>query len=185
MPSEYKILLVGTMGAGKTTAIAAVSETPPISTDVTNSARHDYDKATTTVAMDYGEVSLPAGDMLRLYGTPGQARFAFMWQILAQGALGVVFLVDNSRPDPCEDLRTFVDAFGDTLQDATAVVGIGRTEMHPTPSLDAYYALLATRNLSMPVFAVDVRKRCDVLLLLDVLFHQIEASLQLDAEAAR
>jgi signal recognition particle receptor subunit beta len=134
MPSEYKILLVGTMGAGNTTAIAAVSETPPISTDVTNSARHDYDKATTTVAMDYGEVSLPAGD---------------------------------------------------TLQDATAVVGIGRTETHPTLSLDAYYALLATRNLSMPVFVIDVRKRCDVLLLLDVLFHQIEAAVQLDAEAAR
>jgi signal recognition particle receptor subunit beta len=184
MPSEYKILLVGTMGAGKTTAIAAVSDAPPISTDVANTARHDYDKATTTVAMDYGEVALPTGDTLRLYGTPGQARFAFMWQILATGALGVVFLVDNSRPDPCEDLRTFVDAFGETLRTATAVVGVGRTEAHPVPSLDAYYALLAERQLSMPVFAVDVRNRGDVLLLLDVLFHQIEAAVHLGQEAA-
>jgi signal recognition particle receptor subunit beta len=185
MPHEYKVLLVGTMGAGKTTAIAAVSDAPPISTDVDNTARHDFDKATTTVAMDYGEVSLATGDRLRLYGTPGQERFAFMWQILARGALGLVFLVDNSRPDPCADLRTFLDAFGPTLRDATAVVGIGRTERHPTPPLDAYHALVAERGLSLPVFAVDVRKRGDVLLLLDVLFHQIEASLQLDAEATR
>ena len=108
-----------------------------------------------------------------------------MWQILAQGALGVVFLVDNSRPDPCADLRTFLDAFGDALREATAVVGIGRTESHPHPALDDYYAVLAERQLTLPIFAVDVRKRGDVLLLLDVLFHQIEATLQLDVEAAR
>jgi uncharacterized protein len=185
MRQEYKVLLVGTMGAGKTTAIAAVSETPPVSTDVSNSARHDFDKATTTVAMDYGEVSLADGDKLRLYGTPGQARFGFMWPILAQGALGLVFLVDNSRPDPCADLGAFLDAFGPTLGDATAVIGIGRTETHPVPTLDAYHALLAARELSLPVFAVDVRRRGDVLLLLDVLFHQIEAGLPIDAGGVR
>jgi len=185
MPSEYKILLVGTMGAGKTTAIAAVSDRPPISTDVMNTARHDFDKATTTVAMDYGEVSLPGGDTLRLYGTPGQERFAFMWTILARSALGIVFLIDNSRPDPCADLRMFLDAFGDTLRDATAVIGVGRTETHPKPALDAYHAVLRDRQLSLPVFAVDVRKRGDVLLMLDVLFHQIEALVPVNVEKPR
>jgi hypothetical protein len=97
---EYKLIFTGTMGAGKTTAITSISEIPPVSTDVQRSEAGDDAKLTTTAALDYGEVTLPRGDMLRLYGTPGQARFDFMWRILSEGALGVVVLVDNRRPDP-------------------------------------------------------------------------------------
>jgi uncharacterized protein len=182
MPREHKVVFVGSMGAGKTTAIRNVSDTAPVSTEVDNSARHESAKATTTVAMDYGEVALGDGDTLRLYGTPGQARFQFMWQILGRGALGFVFLVDNSRPDPRQDLRDYLDAFSDLLKDGVAVIGIGRTETHPTPDLDAYYDLLASRDCQVPAFAVDVRRREDVLLLLDTLFHQIEAAAPVDVD---
>jgi signal recognition particle receptor subunit beta len=179
MPKEYKVLFVGSMGAGKTTAIATISEIPPVSTEAENSAREEFDKATTTVALDYGEISLPDGDKLRLYGAPGQTRFEFMWHILSRGALGIVFLVDNSRPDPCGDLRAFLQAFAGSIGDAAtaAVVGVGRTETHASPSLDDHYRVLEELSLSLPVFAVDVREREDVLLMLDVLFHQIEATL--------
>ena len=68
---EYKLIFTGTMGAGKTTAIAAISEIAPVSTDVRRSEAGDDTKVTTTAALDYGEVTLPRGDMLRLYGTPG------------------------------------------------------------------------------------------------------------------
>ena len=182
MPREHKIVFVGSMGAGKTTAIRNVSDTTPVSTDVENTARHEFQKATTTVAMDYGEVALGDGDTLRLYGTPGQTRFDFMWRILGRDALGFVFLVDNSRPDPCQDLRDYLDAFADLLKDGVAVIGVGRTETHPTPALDAYYDLLAARDCQVPTFAVDVRRREDVLLLLDTLFHQIEAMTPTDLE---
>ena len=84
--NEYKILITGTMGAGKTTAIAAISEVPPIMTDVQNNDTSNS-KLTTTVGLDYGELSLDGGDKLRIYGTPGQERFAFMWKVLAKGAL--------------------------------------------------------------------------------------------------
>lgn len=186
MPREHKIVFVGSMGSGKTTAIRNVSDTAPVSTEVDNSARHEFAKATTTVAMDYGEVALSDGDVLRLYGTPGQTRFEFMWRILGRGALGFVFLVDNSRPDPCQDLKDYLDAFDDLLKDGVAVIGIGRTETHPAPALDAYYELLAARHSHVPAFAVDVRRRDDVLLLLDTLFHQIEAAApaDVDVEAA-
>jgi signal recognition particle receptor subunit beta len=176
MATEYKIVFVGSMGSGKTTAIRNISDSAPVSTDVDNSARAEFDKATTTVAMDYGEVALPGGDVLRLYGTPGQARFDFMWKILGRGALGFVFLVDNSRPDPSQDLKDYLGAFDDVLREAVAVIGVGRTETHPTPPLDTYRELLGARRLHVPMFAVDVRKREDVLLLLDTLFHQIEAA---------
>ncbi len=88
-------------GAGKTTAIRAISEIPSRPhRRLTTAIASSHEKATTTAALDYGEVTLSVGDKLRLYGTPVQLRFDFMWQILAESALGVVLLVDNSRPIP-------------------------------------------------------------------------------------
>jgi uncharacterized protein len=183
MAHAYKLLFVGSMGAGKTTAISRVSDVPPISTDVANSSRGEHEKAMTTVALDYGQCDLPDGNKLLLYGVPGQSRFQFMWRIVARGVVGLVFLVDNSRPDPCADLRGFLDEFAELLQHTVAVVGVGRMPEHPSPPMDAYYTLLQEYGLMLPVFAVDVREREDVLLLLDCLFHQIEA-ISPDVESA-
>lgn len=174
---EYKLVFTGTMGAGKTTAIAAISEIPPVSTDVRRSeAAQGEQKSMTTTALDYGEVTLPHGDVLRLYGTPGQARFEFMWRILSEGALGVVVLVDNRRPDPLADLREYLSAFRDIVAGSRAVVGVGHSETHPQPDLDAYYLAVEELGLHAPVVCVDVRRQEDVLLLLDILFNQIEAA---------
>ncbi len=181
MPREYKLIFTGSMGAGKTTAIAAISEIAPVSTDVQNSDLATSNKATTTTALDYGEVTLEGGDKLRLYGTPGQARFDFMWKILGVGALGVVILVDNSRPDPIADLREYLHAFTEMARESRAVIGIGRTDSHDHPAIDDYHAAIESFGLTIPVLSVDVRRREDVLLLLDILFHQIEA---LDASQA-
>lgn len=174
-PREYKLLFTGSMGAGKTTAIAAISQVPPVRTDVANTDLGTFDKTTTTAAMDYGELTLEGGDRLRLYGTPGQARFDFMWKILGRGALGVVVLVDNSRPDPLDDLRTYLGAFADVARGARAVVGIGRAESHPSPDIAQFHAVAESLGLQVPILSVDVRRREDVLLLLDILFHQVEA----------
>jgi uncharacterized protein len=173
---EYKLIFTGTMGAGKTTAIGAISEIEPVSTDVQRSEAGDDVKIRTTAALDYGEVTLPHGDRLRLYGTPGQARFDFMWKILSEGALGVVVLVDNRRPDPLADLREYLNAFRAVVAGSRAVVGVGRLDSHPVPDLDGYYEVAAELGLSVPIVSVDVRRRGDVLLLLDILFHQIEAA---------
>jgi uncharacterized protein len=173
---EYKLIFTGTMGAGKTTAITAISEIAPVSTDVQRSEAGSDTKVTTTAALDYGEVTLPRGDVLRLYGTPGQARFDFMWKILSEGALGVVVLVDNRRPDPLADLREYLTAFRDVVAGSRAVVGVGRCDTHPIPDLDAYHDVAAGMGLSAPIVSVDVRRREDVLLLLDILFNQIEAA---------
>ena len=175
---EYKLIFTGSMGAGKTTAIAAVSEIEPCRTDVVNNDRSRHAKATTTAALDYGEVTLAGGDKLRLYGTPGQSRFDFMWKILGQGSLGVIILVDNSRPDPLADLRDYAHAFGDALAESRAVVGVGRRESHPSPGIEEYHDTVNGLGYEAPILSIDVRKRGDVLMLLDVLFHQIEAAEQ-------
>ena len=170
---EYKIVFAGVTGAGKTTAIGAVSEIDPVRTDVRN---HDPSvaKEFTTVGLDYGEIALDGGDRLRLYGTPGQIRFEFMWRIVSQGALGLVILVDNSQDGAMAALDTYVEGFSTLIERTACVVGVGRSESHPEPGLDDYAARLAQRGVVCPVVPVDVRHRSDVLMLLDLLLTQLE-----------
>lgn len=173
---ELKIVFTGTPGAGKTTAIAALSDVEPITTDVDNSDP-SLNKALTTVGLDYGHVDLDDGVRIKLFGTPGQQRFDFMWHILAANALGLVILIDNSRPDPLDDLRLYLDTFGKRLDEMNCVIGIGRTLECPLPTLDEFADTLAERDWAFPVLAVDVRKRDDVLQLIDAVIAQAEARL--------
>lgn len=173
-PREIKILITGPMGSGKTTALAAVSSVTPIKTEATNSDLAQHSKTHTTVALDYGEVALAGGERLRLYGTPGQRRFNVMWQILAKGALGVVILLDMTRPDPIGDLKDYFADFQSVIRESSCVIGIGRSQENAILSSADISAACIELGVTLPVFAVDVRRRDDVLLLLEALFSQIE-----------
>ncbi|EPR2967475.1 GTP-binding protein [Raoultella ornithinolytica] len=111
MMKDYKVILVGRSGSGKTTAIRSVSEINVVSTDVLASDRVDSEKETTTVGFDYGELTIPGGqNRMRLYGTPGQERFTFMRDILERGSVGILLLADNHRPDPLAETRSWLRA---------------------------------------------------------------------------
>jgi signal recognition particle receptor subunit beta len=174
MSTELKIVFTGPMGAGKTTAIRAISDSAPVSTDVNNHDQKSFAKESTTVALDYGELSLDNGMSVRLYGTPGQGRFAFMWEIIGRGALGVILLLDASSPAALNDLRTFVEAFRRTTPDQPFVVGVGRLPDEQASKIDEYSRLLESIGVIAPVYAVDVRLREDVLLLIETLLCILE-----------
>lgn len=173
---DLKVVFTGPMGAGKTTAIRAICEGEALSTDVPVSGVEALQsgKTMTTVGLDYGECHVEGQWMLKLFGTPGQERFRFMWDILGAGAFGVVVLADNSQPDPVGEVERYLGAFAKHVPKRRMVVGVGRMGSHATPTIDAYCNRLAALGFQVPVLEVDVRRSADVRLLLSVLVSMAE-----------
>lgn len=119
-----KIGIAGTVGAGKTTFVRAISEIEVVDTERIASDETALMKSTTTVAMDFGRLTLNSGQILHLYGTPGQFRFDFMWDIIIPNVHGYVFLVDTSRP---QDFRASRRLFNYMKQKTQSPLIIGLT----------------------------------------------------------
>ncbi len=98
---KAKILITGTFNAGKTTFIQSISEIDPVYTDKKMMETGEF----TTVAMDFGRITVDEDLSLYLFGTPGQERFDFMWEILKEDIIGFVLLVDSTRPEVDTTLR--------------------------------------------------------------------------------
>lgn len=175
--AEHVILFAGPMGAGKTTAINSLSEIATVSTEAANSERHIADKATTTVALDYGEITLDADDKVRLYGTPGQRRFDFMWTILKERARGLILLVNNDAADPIAEALGYLADFAELHDRGGIVVGVSRSDVVHGPTRAEYVdALTSARpDLVVPVFTVDPRDGDQMRTVLMTLIANIES----------
>ena len=171
---ESKIIFTGPVGVGKTTAIAAISDEPPIQTDARASDMTLARKANTTVAMDYGVIRLDELTKVHLYGTPGQERFDFMWEILSQGSIGLILMLDNTRSNPLKDLQFFMEAFADLIAMAPMVIGVSKMDLQSKPHLDVYREYMNSNNINAPVFEVDAREESDVKNLVMALLFSID-----------
>jgi len=125
--TALKIVVTGPFAAGKTTLIRTISEITVLSTEkaITDATRSR--KSDTTVAMDFGRIRIDRDLVLYLFGTPGQERFDFMWEILGEGMLGYVLLLDASRQDSLPEAAAILEAFRGMAR-VPFVVGLNRAE---------------------------------------------------------
>lgn len=172
---EQKIIFAGPVGAGKTTAIASISDIPVVSTERTATDEVAQRKSHTTVAMDYGLLKLDDGIRVHLYGAPGQQRFDFMWDILTEGGIGLIIMLDYKRDNVLGDLKHFLDAFEKFIRKAKGAVAIGitRGDLIRNPDIEPLRQHVVERGLNIPIFEVDARKSEDVRLLLLALLSNL------------
>ena len=106
-----KIVVTGPFASGKTELIQTISEIEVVATDRTITRESERIKSQTTVAMDFGRITIDEELILYLFGTPGQKRFDFMWEILSEGMLGFVVMIDSTRPETFREARRILDTF--------------------------------------------------------------------------
>lgn len=182
--ANYKIIFTGPVGAGKSTAIDSLSDVPPITTDEAATDMTVKRKPSTTVALDYGIMRLGGGQRVHLYGTPGQERFDFMWEILTEGGIGLVLLLDGARPSPEQDMHFFLEAFKDYIALTGLSIGVTRLDLAENPALTLknLHEQLGSTGLNPPVFEVDARSKRDVRTLVKAMLYAVDPELS-DATA--
>ncbi|WP_312708504.1 GTPase [Stenotrophomonas sp.] len=164
-----KLVFVGVMGAGKTTAVRAISDVEPVSTEMPLSEHSSADKTETTVAMDYSSIALDDGELLHVYGVPGQRYLDFMWPLVADGALGVVVLVSAGTPDAVQTTLGLLQDFARIAPQASLAVGVTRTDDHPGFLLPEFRDALFAAGMHLPVLRVDARSATQVTFLVKAL----------------
>ena len=106
-----KMVITGPFNSGKTEFIQTVSEIDVVATERQITSEAEKIKDTTTVAMDFGRITVDEDLVLYLFGTPGQKRFDFMWEILSEGMLGFIVMVDSTRPETFREARSILETF--------------------------------------------------------------------------
>ncbi len=158
---SFKIVVTGPFSAGKTTFIKTISEIAIVSTERSISDHTRSVKQETTVAMDFGRITISKDIVLYLFGTPGQERFDFMWQILSEGMLGYIIMVDASRDETFAEARRILEFFA-TLSDTPYVIGARSIPENDKDSIIEKIRKELNMDGEIQIIACDAKEKEDV-----------------------
>ncbi|PPU78408.1 MULTISPECIES: GTP-binding protein [Xanthomonas] len=157
-----KLVFVGGMGAGKTTAVRAISDVEPVSTEMPLSQDAYGDKTYTTVALDYSSIELEDGELLHVYGVPGQKYLDFMWPLVCDGALGVIVLANARDPQMPAATLALLHEFAQIAPQASLAVGVTMTDEVEHFLLPPFRDALVAAGFRIPVMRVDARSATQI-----------------------
>ena len=176
---KIKIVIAGPFAAGKTEFIKTVSEIEPVTTErkITHTKEKEK-KESTTVAMDFGKIKIDDEHELYLFGTPGQIRFNFMWDILGKGALGVVILVDSTDPSSFHEARKIINFFQSRFPIPMVVAANKQDLPNAWSPKDVATALDIYEEEGIPVIGISAKNKEDVKKTLLLLLELIKSNLE-------
>ncbi len=166
-----KVLVSGPFATGKTQFIATASEVEPLQTEVTTFQEIESLKASTTVALDFGRLVLASGQTVFLFGTPGQPRFEFMWDILSHGMQGLLFLVDATAQAHLDEARGMLDYFRKRHQ--VPIVVCANKQDLPGAQSPATLRVALQLPDSIPFLPLCAMEKASTHQAIEVLVHQI------------
>jgi signal recognition particle receptor subunit beta len=182
-------LFTGSVCSGKTTAIKSLSDIETVDTDTSVSDSAIRRKRKTTIAMDYGILDLKEDSRLHLYGTPGQERFKFMWELmmsdLVHDAEGLVLLVDNTRADPFKDIQFYIEEFRDFIVRRRLIIAVTHSDEQEFPDHHFYMNRLKEMGLFTTVLFIDARDPSSVLEVIKELLDHKEKGIDWEAMGER
>lgn len=161
-----KMVITGPFSSGKTEFIKTISEIDVVSTERKITSDAERIKKETTVAMDFGRITVDEDLVLYLFGTPGQKRFDFMWEILSEGMLGFIVLVDSVRPETFREARRILDVFSGYGASTPYIVAANKQDLSDAwPPEDLRIALKIDQNVKvLPSVATDKESVKNILL---------------------
>lgn len=168
---SVKVVVTGPFNAGKTTFIKAVSEITVLSTERRVSDASGEGTGETTVAMDFGRITISDDVVLYLFGTPGQERFSFMWETLAEGMLGFVLVVDSLSDESIDNASSMIEFFTN-MSDVPFVVAANKVAENDNATLDGLRSRLKLAA-GVPLLACDAREKASVKSVLLGLLYEI------------
>ena len=172
-PQTVKMVVTGPYSAGKTAFVQTISEIDVVSTERKVTTEAERIKDQTTVAMDFGRITVDEDLVLYLFGTPGQRRFDFMWEILAQGMLGFVVLVDSVRPETFREATSILETFR-AYSETPYVVAANKQDLPDAWALDDLRIALRLDDSIKLLPCVSTDKESVKTVLLELLYSILE-----------